>query len=163
MTNIDEFDRQLIEYLQVNGTLTNTELARRMGVSEAKIRRCRARLLQEDVIRVVAVVDPYKLGFDVIAIVGVRVNKGCLDEAEKALAEMPEVRFLGITLGTYDIMLEAWFRSPQELVHFATVTLANVQGIYRTESFQLMRLAKYMYDWGKPVGARQGIATDSAT
>jgi Lrp/AsnC family transcriptional regulator for asnA, asnC and gidA len=161
MTNIDEIDREIIEKLQENGTLTNTELADRLGISEATVRRRRAQLQDNNVIKVVAVANPFKLGFNIIAIVGVQVRKNLLVEVEQALAEMPEVRFLGVTLGEYDLMLEAWFSSNNELLHFVTDTLAHVEGIRRTESFQIMRLSKYTYDWGKPAAAWPSV-TDGA-
>jgi hypothetical protein len=55
------------------------------------------------------------------------------------------------------MLLEAWFQSNDELLHFVTVTLAEVEGIRRTESFQIMRLSKYTYDWGTPIAARQAL------
>jgi Lrp/AsnC family transcriptional regulator for asnA, asnC and gidA len=92
-----------------------------------------------------------------MAIIGIQVEKSRLREVELALTDMKEVRFLGITLGSYDMLLEAWFQSNDELLHFVTVTLAEVEGIRRTESFQIMRLSKYTYDWGTPIAARQAL------
>lgn len=161
MTKIDESDRRIIDLLQEDGTLTNTEIAERLQTSEATIRRRRARLQNQDVIKVVAVANPFKLGFNIMAIVGIHVAKSMLGDVERALAEMQEVRFLGVTLGEYDLMLEAWFRSNDELLHFVTDTLAQVDGIQRTESFQIMRLSKYTYDWGKPAAARQTLFDDT--
>jgi hypothetical protein len=47
-------------------------------------------------------------------------------------------------------MLEAWFRSRDEMVRFMTDTLASVPGIGRSDSYQVIRLSKYTYDWGRP-------------
>jgi len=157
---MDDIDLKMIELLQDDGTLTNAEIARRLGISDATVRRRRARLREEDVMRVVAVADPFKLGFNIIAIIGVQVAKNGLRDVEQALMTMPEVRFLGVTLGTYDLMLEAWFRSSDELLHFVTVTLVGIEGIERTESFQIMRLSKYTYDWGQPIAIRQALMGD---
>jgi Lrp/AsnC family transcriptional regulator for asnA, asnC and gidA len=161
MTNIDELDRRIVEIMQENGAANNTEIARRLGTSEATVRRRRARLEAEDVIRVVAVADPFKLGFTVIAIIGIQVEKTKLHEVELRLIAMPEVRFLGVTLGGYDLMLEAWFRSNDLLLHFVTVTLADVPGVQRTGSFQIMRLSKYTYDWGQPNAAQQLLVSQA--
>ena len=150
MTKIDELDRRIIELLQSDGMLKNVVIAEQLSTSEATVRRRRARLQANDVIRVVAVADPFKLGFNIMAIIGVRIEQGYLKDVEKALNSMPEVRFLGVVLGAYDIMLEAWFKSSDEFLNFVTVTLAEIKGITRTESFQVMRLSKYTYDWGKP-------------
>jgi Lrp/AsnC family transcriptional regulator for asnA, asnC and gidA len=157
MTKLDTIDNKIVAFLQDDGTLTNAEIALRLGTSEATIRRRRSRLQDDDIIRIVAVADPFKLGFEVIAIIGVQTQSGHLGQVEQALTEMPEVRFLGVTLGTYDLILEAWFRSNDELLHFITVTLAELEGIQRSESFQIMRLSKYTYDWGQHAAARQAL------
>ena len=157
MTKIDRLDQKIIELLQEDGSLTNTAISSALHISEATVRRRIAILQQEDVFRIVAVVNPFKLGFNVMAIIGIQVEKSRLREVEQALVNMREVRFLGITLGAYDMLLEAWFQSNDELLHFVTMTLAEVEGIQRTESFQVMRLSKYTYDWGTPLAARQAL------
>ena len=85
-----------------------------------------------------------------IVIIGLWVDKGHLEDAEKHVCSLPEVRFVGMTMGSYDIMMEAWFRSRQELVQFVTHTLAAVPGIGRSEAFEVIKLSKYTYDWGRP-------------
>jgi Lrp/AsnC family transcriptional regulator for asnA, asnC and gidA len=161
MSKFDEYDRRILEILQDDGTLSNIEIANVLGISEATVRRRRAQLQENDVMRVVAVANPFKLGFKVMTIIGIQVEQSKLREVERALVARPEVRFLGLTLGEYDLLLEAWFRSNEELLHFVTVVLAQMQGISRTESFQVMHLAKYTYDWGTPTAARQILADES--
>ncbi len=157
MTKIDDIDRELVELLQNDGTLSNVALADLLGISEATVRRRRARLEEEDIIRVVAVVNPFKLGFAIMAIIGVQTQRARLADVEYALKQMPQVRFLGVTLGTYDLMLEAWFKTNDDLLTFVTETLAHIDGITRTESFQIMRLSKYTYDWGTPPATQHQI------
>jgi Lrp/AsnC family transcriptional regulator for asnA, asnC and gidA len=67
---------------------------------------------------------------------------------------MPEIRFAGITLGTYDLVAEAWFRSNEELLAFLTDKLSAIPGIQRTESLQVLKMIKYAYDWGAQPSAR---------
>jgi Lrp/AsnC family transcriptional regulator for asnA, asnC and gidA len=150
MTEIDSLDKQLVEILQENARVTNAALAGQLGVSEATVRRRIHKLLEKDVIRIRAVADPFKLGFAFIVIIGLWVEKPHLQEAEEYVCALPEARFVGVTMGSYDIMLEAWFRSREEMIHFMTETLASVPGIGRSDSFQVIRLSKYTYDWGRP-------------
>jgi Lrp/AsnC family transcriptional regulator for asnA, asnC and gidA len=160
MTKIDEVDRRIIGLLQEDGSLTNVAIADRLGISEATVRRRLANLHENDVVRIVAVADPFKLGFEVMVIIGVQTTKDRLSAVEETLTKMREVRFLGVTLGTYDLILEAWFKSNEELLKFATEKLAGIEGITRTESFQIMRLSKYTYDWGKPEAAKHLDASE---
>jgi Lrp/AsnC family transcriptional regulator for asnA, asnC and gidA len=150
MTKIDSLDERLVEILQENARLTNTDMAGQLGVSEATVRRRINKLLENEVIQIKAVADPFKLGYAMIVIVGLWVEKAYLREAEKYVCALPEARFVGVTMGSYDLILEAWFRSREEMVSFMTETLAAVPGIGRSDSFQVIRLSKYTYDWGRP-------------
>ena len=150
MTNIDNLDKELVAILQENARLTNASLAGQLGVSEATVRRRINKLLDNEVIQIRAVADPFKLGYAVIVIIGLWVEKAHLREAEEHVCALPQARFVGVTMGSYDLILEAWFRSREEMVHFMTETLAAVPGIGRSDSFQVIKLSKYTYDWGRP-------------
>jgi Lrp/AsnC family transcriptional regulator for asnA, asnC and gidA len=149
VTKIDDLDKKLVDILQENARQTSGELARQVCVSDATVRRRIEKLIKNDVIRIRAVADPFKLGYAVIVIIGLWVEKAYLRQAEDYVCALPEARFVGVTMGSYDLMLEAWFRSSEEMGHFMTETLASVPGIGKSDSFQVMRLSKYTYDWGK--------------
>ena len=150
MKRIDEIDKQIIEILQEDSRFTNSDLGGKLGISEATVRRRIERLLDQDIIRLVAVANPFKIGYELVVIIGLRVEKPRMADIEKQLTDLPDVRFLGVTLGSYDFMLEAWFRSTEKLLIFLTETLVEIPGILSTDSFQIIKLAKYTYDWGKP-------------
>jgi Lrp/AsnC family transcriptional regulator for asnA, asnC and gidA len=150
VTDIDALDTRIVTLLQKNARVTNADISKQVGVSEATVRRRIEKLLDKEVIRIQAVADPFKLGYAVIVIIGLWVDKGHLEDAEKYVCSLPEVRFVGMTMGSYDIMMEAWFRSRRELVQFVTQTLAAVPGIGRSEAFEVIKLSKYTYDWGRP-------------
>ena len=153
MNEIDELDADIIKLLQRDGSLTNLSIAEELRTSEATVRRRRARLEQEGYIRLVGSANPVKLGFNFVAIVGVQTLTSHILSVEKTLKKLPEIHFLGLTTGTYDLMLEAWLRSNEDVVRFTTETLANIDGIVRTDVFQFVRLSKY-YGW---TGGLQGV------
>jgi Lrp/AsnC family transcriptional regulator, regulator for asnA, asnC and gidA len=150
MTKMDNLDREIVKILQDNARLTNADIAANLHVSEATVRRRIQKLLDANVFQIRAVADPFKLGYEIIVIIGVWVDKGCLRQAEEFVCALPEARFVGVTMGSYDIMLEAWFHSMEEMGRFITDTLATVPGISKSDSFQVIRLSKYTYDWGRP-------------
>jgi Lrp/AsnC family transcriptional regulator for asnA, asnC and gidA len=145
---LDDLDRAIMRSLQEDAGCSNTELARRVGSSEPTVRRRRRALAERGVIRVTVAVDPFALGYEVMALIGLHVDSRMLREAEAALAAMPELRFVGMTLGRYDFLTEAWFRSTRELVEFVTSRLNTLPGLQRSESLQIAKLVKYAYDWG---------------
>jgi len=161
MTDLDEIDHQIINLLQSDSLATNAEISNMIGVSEATVRRRRLRLQQEDIIRVITSINPFVLGYKAIFMMGIQVVPGKLKEAERMLSTIPGVRFLGATFGRYDLVLEAWFKSTEEMVEFVNETLPGFGMITRTETFQIVRLSKYSYDWRPPSPADNKVLFDT--
>jgi Lrp/AsnC family transcriptional regulator for asnA, asnC and gidA len=147
MVSLDSLDRKIISELETNARQTNGEIASKLNSSEPTIRRRIERLLNEQVIKIVAVATPFQLGYGVVAILGIQVDHKHLDSIEEALSAMQEVRFAGITLGTYDVVVEAWFHSNEELLGFLRERLSKLEGIGRIDSLQVAKMIKYTYDW----------------
>jgi Lrp/AsnC family transcriptional regulator for asnA, asnC and gidA len=141
-----DLDTKIVEFLRLDGTLTNANISERLGVSEATIRRRRQRLEDEGYIRIIASANPIKLGYKIVAIIGVQAVKSKVLTVEAQLRALPQIHFLGLTTGHYDLMLEAWLRSNDEVVQFTTEALGRIDGILRTDIFQFLRLTKY-YGW----------------
>ena len=74
VTAIDETDREILRVLQVDGRTSNTEIARRLGVTETTVRKRLAALLEGDLVQIVAVPTPRLAGLTVSAIIGISVQ-----------------------------------------------------------------------------------------
>ena len=109
MTKIGITDQCIIALLQADGRLQHTDLARRLGIPEATVRRRMKRLLDERVMQIVAVPDPYRIGYDTHAIIGLRVQPGRIEDVIAVLDPLPQIRYIGVTAGTYDVVVEALF------------------------------------------------------
>ena len=145
---MDDLDRNIIAVLQEDGTLSSREVARRIASSEPTVRRRVRRLKDAGLIRIVAVASPFHLGYRVMAILGIRLDRQHAREVGEALAAMPEVRFAGETLGTFDIVAEVWLDDVHALLDFIPARLSGLAGIRHVEPIQIVRLLKYSYDWG---------------
>jgi len=146
---LDKLDYAIIAVLQDDGSISLRELASRCQSSEATVRRRLKRLREADIMRIVAVADPFKVGYPVIAIINMKIDQRLMRDVKAKLAGMKELRFVGVTVGGYDMVAEAWFRSANEMLAFTTETLAQVPGIVRTEPLQILEMVTYAYDWGK--------------
>ena len=93
--------------------------------------------------------DPFKQGYPVVAIINMKVDQREMRAVKSALAEMRELRFVGVTVGTFDMVAEAWFRSADEMLSFTSEVLAQIPGILRVEPLQIHEMVTYAYDWGK--------------
>ena len=148
--SLDELDHRIIAVLQENARLPNADVAAQVGSTEPTVRRRVDRLLQQGIIKIVAVASPFPLGYNVVAILGIQIDHSHLEEIERALYAMPEVRFAGVTLGSYDVVVEAWFHGNDALLAFLHERLSKIVGIQRIESLQVVKMVKYTYDWSAP-------------
>ena len=142
---MDELDRKLIELLQVNGRASNARIARQVGVSEGTVRRRLRRLIQDEIIRVVAVPDPQKMGLNTIALVGIQAEPDKIDSVAAKLAELPEAQYVSLTTGSYDIFVWVALPSSEELGRFLRQKVGVTTGIRRTETFVHLAIVKKGY------------------
>jgi len=147
---IDATDRRIIALLQLDGRMSNVDIARTIGVTEATVRKRLERLLNEDVIHVVAIPSVDKMGLEVETAIMLKVDLGQVDRIGEQLAAMKEVRAVKYATGEYDIILEAVFPSDDELLQFLTARLARIQGIRNTATSHVLKTIKQSCDWVLP-------------
>jgi Lrp/AsnC family transcriptional regulator for asnA, asnC and gidA len=147
---LDATDREIVRALQRNGRSANTDIARALGLTETTIRKRIARLVDEGLVHVVAVPTPEAVGVTMSAIIGVSVNLGDLDTVSKTLAKRPEVRYLGLSTGRFDIMLEAFFDDSEHLLAFVSEQLGSLAGVTGVETSIILRVDKFSYEWELP-------------
>jgi Lrp/AsnC family transcriptional regulator for asnA, asnC and gidA len=151
--SVDEFDREIIALLQQNGRLSNVEIARTLGITEGTVRKRLERLLNEEIIRIVAVAEPAALGLTATVIIGIQTELGDMSEVAQRLMAIPEVHCVNLVTGTYDIMLEAVLPSADHLLSFLIDKVSTVPGVRRTETTHVLRTVKRACDWAVPQAA----------
>jgi Lrp/AsnC family transcriptional regulator for asnA, asnC and gidA len=139
---IDERDLAIISALQDNARQSDAQISRQLKMSESTVRRRIQNLIQNDVINVAAVIDPLKVGYNMVAFIHIQANLSELDSICQRFAEMPRVHAIAFTTGWADIFLFATFHSHKELSEFATNYIANTPGITRTETFISLEIRK---------------------
>ena len=103
---MSDLDKRIIEHLQADGRRPYTQIAADLGVSEAAVRARTNRLIERGILQVVGVTDPLKLGFQQMAMIGIRCESDRLIAVAEAIAEMSEVDYVVITAGAYDLLIE---------------------------------------------------------
>ena len=129
---VDERDKRIIEILRKDARTANTEIAQKLDISEAAVRNRVNELQDKGVIKRFTIdVDPRKLGFNSIAIVGADVEPDCFLEAAEKLAEFDEVRDISLTTGDHMIMMEIWAEDEGQLTTILSEKVGKVEGIQR--------------------------------
>lgn len=151
-SKLDELDRKIVGILQGNGRTSNREIARTLDVSEATIRNRVARLVDEGLINIVAVPTPKAVGMSMSAIIGVSVQMRSLDDIVETVVAYPEVRYLGLATGRHDIVIEAFFEDQENMLHFVTKKLGQLDGVENVETSVILKVSKFSYEWEIPIG-----------
>ena len=144
---LDDIDKRLIEALQRDGRLPYTQLGQEVGLSEAAVRQRVRRLVDTGVTQIVAVTDPMTLGFRRMAMVGVRVD-GDVRETAVAVAALPQISYLVIVAGSYDLLVEVVCENDDDLLALLNGELRRIPGVRSTETFTYLRISKETYTWG---------------
>ena len=144
---MDELDILILQTLQEDGRTPFIKIARQAGVSETTIRRRYGQLVEAGIIRTVGIVDPYALGFQAPAIIGVTVEPGMVDQVAKAITELSEVSYLVMTLGTFDLIVEVFCRDIRHITDVLTQQIHLLPGVRSTETLAIARSYKLSYRW----------------
>jgi len=144
---LDDVSKAIIARLQTDGRAAYSAIARDIGLSEAAVRQRVQRLLDSEVLQIVAVTDPAQVGFDRQAMIGVSV-RGDLGPVQEALSNLPEVSYVVLTAGRFDLLVEVVCVDDDHLLELLTGQIRTIDGVTETETFVYLKLAKQRYDWG---------------
>ena len=143
---IDDLDRKIIHLLANDGRVPHAEIARQLDRSEATVRKRVARLVADDIIRFVGVADGRKLGFTVVTVVQLSVDLNRISEISETVAEWEEVTYVGLATENSDMIMEASFRSDDELSVFLTERVGNLEGVKDVKTYRILRVIKRIFD-----------------
>jgi Lrp/AsnC family transcriptional regulator for asnA, asnC and gidA len=144
---LDDVSKAIIEQLQEDGRRPYSAIGKAVGLSEAAVRQRVQRLLETGVMQIVAVTDPLSVGFPRAAMIGIRVE-GDMEEVAAALETMPEVDYVVITAGSFDILVEVVCEDDDHLLDIINRRIRAIPGVRHTESFVYLKLRKQIYSWG---------------
>lgn len=139
---IDEIDQRIIEALQLDGRRPFTKLAAELGISEASVRQRVANLINTQVMQIVAITNPVKLGYSLASMIGIRVSGDRLLQVAEEIAAFDEVIYLIITTGSFDLLAEVVCHDNDHLLNFLTEKLYKVQGVQQAETYMYLRAVK---------------------
>src|SRR5699024_5953407 len=106
------------------------------------------RLIDEGVLKIVGVVNPFKTGNPFVADIKMKVTLAKLNSVIDELKAVPEVRFLAACTGAYDLLVEVYTTSNSELYRIIKDELSKIDGIIEVESSVLLEVYKQSYDFG---------------
>jgi len=146
LAGLDAIDQDIIDLLRIDGRMSFTEIAKRLDIPEATARYRVQRLLQSGTIKVLAWPNPERMGTPNLLIVQLSVEPSRIEAIVNELASLEEVRFVAVTAGRYNVIVDIFFGVHAELVAFFA-KLQQISGILSYESQLVLKLLKAEYKY----------------
>lgn len=146
--NIDDLDARIITILQADGRTSNTEIAKSLAVSEATVRGRIKRLIDDEVIQIVAVSNPLKLGFEITGDLYISVDITKMDNVIESISKFKELWYIVTTTGRSNLNAEFVVRDLEDLHDLVYNRLSHIDGILQVEAAVIIKYVKRRYDFG---------------
>lgn len=143
--DLDEIDQQIIAILQQDGRASFAEIAEKLNVSAGMVRVRYNRLEEKGILRVLAITNPLRMGYQTMALIGIKADGQRLLEVAERIAALDEVIYLIVVSGAYDIIAEVVCRDQAHLLQFLTERLYKIEGVRESESFMHLKIVKEIY------------------
>lgn len=159
MYEFDKTDVKIVNLLLEDGRMSASELARRIGdISERAIRYRIERMIDEDVIRISAVIRPDAFGLTIKADVWLEVESSLILDVAKRMAEFENVTYVACAIGQNDISIQVVAKDTAEIYHFVTEVIRKVPGVRKTTTSIVPLVLKDVYMWRVPENITREIS-----
>ncbi|SDU03588.1 Lrp/AsnC family transcriptional regulator [Stappia sp. ES.058] len=147
MQDLDETDLRILRVLQLDGSLSVSDVADRVGLSQSPCSRRINRMQEDGVITGRSVLlDRRKLGFDATILVRIKLSghgRQSISVFQEAAMRIPEVQVVQLMLGDFDFNLRVVVR---DMDHFQTLLrdkLVMLPGLHEIQSTVILEEMKY--------------------
>lgn len=142
---IDALDLRIMAELQEDGRRSYREISQRLGVAPGTVRSRVLQLIQEGIFQVLAVPDPWRMGYRFHATVGLRLDPGRSEEVADLLAEREEVGWIGLVSSGYEVMFEVALPDSRAFGTYKEQVLAKLPGCNGIDVFEIWDVRKFHY------------------
>ena len=142
-STLDKLDFKILSFLQEDGRMSFTVIADKLNVSIGTVRTRFNKLIEDGTVNIIGRVDPDKVGFRCYAHIAVFVRPATLKEkVAQKIARLPEVSFLAMTSGDYDLEVDVMCRDNNHLVDFVN-DISKIEGVHQTKTTIYFKVYKY--------------------
>jgi|Deesub1362B_J571_1020462.scaffolds.fasta_scaffold00022_152 DNA-binding Lrp family transcriptional regulator len=139
---LDELDIKILVELQEDARKSLREMAEKLGVAEATVYNRINKMRKAGIIqKFIPVIDYSRLGYDLIAVIGITAEGGHLIEIEEHLAEEPNVTAVYDVTGEFDVITVAKFKDRQSLNAFVK-RIASLEHVKKTYTMLVLNVVK---------------------
>ncbi|CDR06442.1 Lrp/AsnC family transcriptional regulator [Streptomyces iranensis] len=144
---LDELDHAIVGLLQQDGRMAYRQIARELDVSEGTVRFRVNRLQTSGVLTVIAIADPHRMGYQVLAFSLLSVDLDRQKEVVDTLAEWDEITYISSCTGRADLYVQLVCRDHDHMWHLLYERLPAVEGVTKAETFMELKMHKVSYGY----------------
>ncbi len=142
MEKLDRLDYLILAELQEDARKSLREISEKLGVAEATVYNRINKMRRLGIIeKFIPVVNYSKLGFDLIAVIGIAAEGGHVVEVENLLAAEPNVTAVYDVTGEFDVIAVAKFRDRDSLNEFVK-RIASLEHVKKTYTMVVLNVVK---------------------
>jgi len=148
--SLDELDGRIIGLLQRDGRMPYREIGRQLDVPEATIRHRANRLLASGALTIIAIADPFRLGYGVLAFTLLRIAPERQQHVIDTLCGWEEVTYVSSCTGRADLYAQIVCRDHNHLWDLLYQRLPKIGGVTESETFMELKMHKVSYIYPMP-------------
>jgi Lrp/AsnC family transcriptional regulator for asnA, asnC and gidA len=151
MYKIDNIDLEIVNMLMQDGRMRAAEIARNLGnKSERAVRYRIDRMIENNVIKLSAIVNPKGLGMNVVADVFLEVESDSILTVAKKLTEFENISYVACSIGETDICVQVLASNTSEVYRFVTEVIGKIPGVRKTTTSIVPLVMKDIFQWRIP-------------
>lgn len=148
---IDAVDSEIIQLLQNDGRISNTAIAKKLGMAESTVRTRLNRLIKNKTVQIVAVSNPFDLGFQIAGNFKINIDLEKKDAIMTELVAIKELWYVVLTTGGTDVDADFIVPTFQDLEPLLFEKINKIDGIKKVETTLIMKYGKHDFNWGTSI------------
>lgn len=144
MTDLDltATDFAIIRCLTEDARSPVAKIAERLRMPESTVRHRLNRLIRSKIVRFAALTNPHQFGYLIWVHMEIQAELSKVRLLAERLAAAPEIYFVSINSGVYEVMATGVFRSNEQLFDFITGRLSKIPGIIHASTSVILQVVK---------------------
>ncbi|OLP21184.1 Proline dehydrogenase transcriptional activator, partial [Symbiodinium microadriaticum] len=147
MQPLDDTDLKILRVLQQDGSLSVSEVAERVGLSQSPCSRRINRMIEDKIILGRSIIlDRRKLGFDATILVRIKLSghgRQSISVFQEAALRIPEIQVVQLMLGEFDFNLRVVVRDMDHFQALLREKLVMLPGVHEIQSTVILEETKY--------------------
>lgn len=127
---MDNIDKKILNILQEKFRISYKELGKQMGMAASSVHNRVQKMIDAGIIRKEdTLIDPFKVGFETIAIIGISVEPNKMIEVAEKIATYDNIQLVATSTGDHDIVVRVVEKNDKSLWRFINKKIKTIEGI----------------------------------